>query len=264
MTRSLWNSWPEVKSSLDPSKTLLACFDYDGTLTPIVPTPEEAIATPEVRQALQELASLSGVVVGIVSGRPLYSLVNLVPADPLWLIGHHGLSLRSPEGETSSMVDEEEAKRALEPLREAASLMAAAAPGLRLEDKGSGLAMHVRNASRDAAAEAAEAFCQEAKKLEGFALLHGKEVYEVRPAGIDKGKAVMGLRQRAAPNSQVLYVGDDTTDEDAFRALASITGSLTVKVGDEGAESEAEYRVDDPDDVLMLLRRLIELRSAGS
>ena len=260
MTKPLWESWAEIETSLMTADSLLACFDYDGTLTPIVSTPEEAIATPQVRGALRELGSLEGVVAVVVSGRPVKQLLELVPGEALWLIGHHGLCVRSPDGEESSMVDEETATKALEPLREIGQRVADASPGLRLEDKGSGLAMHTRNASRLAAKDAAELFCDEAQKLQGFSLFRGKEVYEVKPVGFDRGQAILALREKVAPEALVLYVGDDTPDEDAFRGLLDLPDSVTVKVGDGSIETAARYRVDDTHDAVDLLRRLRALR----
>ncbi|MFW5878701.1 MAG: trehalose-phosphatase [Myxococcota bacterium] len=255
MTTLLWDSWAEVGPRLSEARPLLACFDYDGTLTPIVANVEDAIATEEVRQALRQMSSNEGVVGAVVSGRTMNSLMGLVPREALWLIGHHGLSVRSPQGELSCLIDLEEAERQLEPLRATGRRIVAESPGLRLEDKGAGLALHTRNASRQAAERAAAAFCKEAEKLDGFSLLRGKEVYEVRPAGADKGRAILSLRQKAAPGSLVLYVGDDTTDEDAFQALRDLP-AITVKVSEDVVATAAQYRVQDTEDVLDLLRRI--------
>jgi trehalose 6-phosphate phosphatase len=258
MSESLWPVFEEATQGLARAGRILACFDYDGTLVPIRPTPEEAIAEPPVRDALSALARVPGVDVAVVSGRPLDDLRNLVPSDGLWLVGHHGLSVQSPRGVEPSMVDESVAKAALEPLRTEARAIVSAGEGLRFEDKGSGVALHYRNAPRPVARQAAEAFRKAAGRLEGFSLLEGKEVLEVRPAGVDKGRAVRALHDRIDPDAAIAYVGDDTTDEDAFRAVADLPDALTVKVGEE--KSAARYRVDGPEDVLDLLHRLARLR----
>lgn len=257
MSAPLWPSWDVAAEGLGAAQRILACFDYDGTLVPIRPTPEEAVAGAPVREALAALARRPDTDVAVVSGRPLSNLENLVPREGLWLVGHHGLAVRTPAGEETSMIDEAAAHEALEPLRARTREIVAWGEGLRFEDKGAGLALHYRLAASSLAERASEAFREVADALDGFSLLEGKKVLEVRPAGVDKGRAVEALRSRVDGRTAPLYVGDDTTDEDAFRALKAVPEALTVKVGD--GVTAARYRVDGPDDVLELLRRLVRL-----
>jgi trehalose 6-phosphate phosphatase len=260
----LWTHWEAIARELAAAPRLLACFDYDGTLVPIRPTPEEAVAGPEVADLLRVLASAPATDVAVVSGRPVEELRAHLPSAAVWLIGHHGLALAPPGGEVVFTRDVEALRRELDPLRDAAAALPRRHPGVRLEDKGAMLALHTRLASRPDAAAASEAFRALAARWigrgAGFGLLEGKEVLEVRPAGVDKGEGVERLLRRLPGDPLPFYVGDDRTDEEAFARLEP-RGAVTVAVG-RRAGSRARYRVDGPGDVLDLARRLARLRGA--
>jgi len=262
MALPLWDAWPELQPRLAHG-TLLAAFDYDGTLVPIRPTPEEAIADEATRAALAQLAATPGTAVAVVSGRPVAWLRDLVPAEELWLIGLHGLEIAAPHGEVLPTIDLDAAAAALEPLRYAAAEIAARREGIRIEDKGASLVLHTRQASRREAIGAADEMRRVAEGLPGFEVMGGKEVVEARPAGISKGTAMLRLL-RDAGGETAIYVGDDTTDEDAFAALegAASGDAVSVRVGGEGdAPTRARFTIASQDEVAELLRRLIELRS---
>lgn len=261
MALPLWDAWPELQPRLARG-TLLAAFDYDGTLVPIRPTPEEAIADEATRAALARLAALPGTAVAVVSGRPMAWLRDLVPAEDLWLVGLHGLEIAAPHREVLPTIDLEAASAALEPLRYAAAEIAARREGVRIEDKGASLVLHTRQASRREAIGAADEMRRVAEGLPGFEVMGGKEVVEARPAGISKGTAMLRLL-RDAGGETAIYVGDDTTDEDAFAALEETASgeAVTVRVGGEGAApTRARFTIASQDEVAELLRRLIELR----
>jgi trehalose 6-phosphate phosphatase len=254
----LWERWDALAPRL-ATGTLLAAFDYDGTLVPIRPTPEEAIADTATRGAVARLASTPGTSVAVVSGRPVAQLRDLLDADGLWLVGLHGLEVAAPHGEMLPAIDLAAAAAALAPLRSQATAIAARHPGTRIEDKGVSLVLHTRQAARPTATAAVAEMRAAASSLAGFELLAGKETLEARPAGVDKGTAMLRV-WRDAGGATALYVGDDTTDEDAFAALAG-NGAVTVRVGDEGLTC-ASHVLRAQEEVAELLARLLALRSS--
>lgn len=259
--KPLWNHWEEVESRLAVPVPLLACFDYDGTLTPIRERPEDVVTPVGVAAALSELATRPATEVAVVSGRRVEELRARLPRG-LWLVGCHGLSLVDPGGSEQRLVDDDGGGAAsLAALRRLGERFERCLPGARLEEKGIALAFHTRSAPPAPARAAARVFAGAASGCRGLRVIHGKEVVEVLPAGIDKGKAVTRLRDKLAPGGAVLYIGDDTTDEDAFEQLAA-TPAITVRVGAPDPPSHARYRVADCSDVEELLRRLAELRPA--
>jgi trehalose 6-phosphate phosphatase len=271
---SLWTRWDAIAPCLARG-TLLACFDYDGTLVPIRSTPEEAVADATTRAALRALALTPGTAVAVVSGRPVAQLQDLLPADVLWLVGLHGIELARPAGERVATVDVEALSAALGPARALAMRLAMRYAGVRVEDKGATLALHTRQAARDDARAAADAFragvaALSVSYLLGFHLLAGKEVLELRPRFVDKGTAVRRL-QRDAGCESLLYVGDDATDEDAFAVLASgappaTAHVLTVRVRERDGEppTRASCTLGAQAEVGQLLARLLGLRRGGA
>jgi trehalose-phosphatase len=252
---TLWARWGALAGRLAMGP-LLACFDYDGTLVPIRPSPEEAVVDGVTLAAVHRLANAPGVRMVAVSGRPVAQLSSLLPVPRLWRVGLHGLEVAPPGGTTVALRDLDECALALEPLRRAAAAIAARHDGVRVEDKGATLALHTRLASREDAATASASFQEAAADLPGFGVMCGKEVLEVRPEGAHKGAAVARLR---AAGEMVLYVGDDLTDEDAFRTLDSDPRAVTVRVGGPGPTA-ARFRLDRQGEVPLLLDRLAALR----
>lgn len=240
----------------------LALFlDYDGTLTPIMRRPDEAILSDVARRALQDAARSPFIDVIIVSGRALSDLERMVDVPGLTYVGNHGFEVAGP----GFRFRHPGAARYAEAVAAAArGLQRLALPGGHLEPKGASLSYHVREmppANRDVAVRKATAILNR----HGLRVTIGKQVIEGRPpVEWDKGRAVLHvLIQRHGadwPSSvRALYVGDDVTDEDAFRSLRGIGRSIRVGAPSEGP-SLADYTLPDPDAVLQLLRWL----SAGA
>jgi trehalose 6-phosphate phosphatase len=234
--------------TLAARRLLLLASDYDGVLAPLVDDPSAAVPTPGVAAALARLAGVDGVTVALVSGRGVEDLQQTSGlTGPYRWVGSHGAEFDGPlTGALAARRDK--LAGVLRPL-------VAATPGARLEVKPASVAVHVRQvADRPAAAELlAEA---ERRADSSLTLKPGKEVLEIAVTDADKGTALLRLRDELGATG-VLYLGDDVTDEDAFRSLGP--DDVTVKVGDGG--TAARYRVSDPAAALALLDRLGDLLS---
>jgi trehalose 6-phosphate phosphatase len=220
----------------------LFLLDYDGTLAPIVSDPEKAFPHPRVPALLDRLASLHPVVV--VTGRRLQDLAKLLPCR-LRAIGLHGVE----EG----MIGDEIATGDTGLLAELKTMYDAVPvyPGILVEDKGPTFAVHYRQSPDEGAAvRRLEAWAE--MLPDGFDMIHGKKVFEVRPKGKNKGVAVLKIAQEH-PDRVPIYLGDDRTDEDAFLALPP--EAVTVKVGE--GETAARYRLPDVDAVVRYLNRYV-------
>ncbi len=224
-------------------RPLLVASDYDGVLSPIVPVPSEAVPQPGVAEALARIAEADGVTLALVSGRGVADVQGVSGLrGPYRWVGSHGAEFDAPVA--PEIAEQRDARAArLAPL-------VAAVPGARLEVKPAAVAVHVRQVADRAAAAALLA---DTAALADPALTQkpGKEVLELALTAADKGSVVRRLRDEAGA-AAALYLGDDVTDEDAFRAMAP--GDLTVKVGD--GETAARFRVADPAAVVELLDEL--------
>lgn len=244
---------PELVRACRESR-LLPMFDYDGTLTPIVSRPEEALIPVDVREALVRLARAAPV--AILSGRDLEDVRARVGIDGIWYAGSHGFEILGPGGERVDMGADfaEELARATDDLRR----LAAEFPGAWVDRKRYAVALHWR-AVPDRHAEAIEERVRSLlRRHPQLELKGGKRVFELRPAsGWHKGKAARWLIERlGARDHTVLFVGDDVTDEDAFEELAG--EARTVVVCEGGRRTAAGWRLRDTADVARFLRDLAD------
>jgi trehalose 6-phosphate phosphatase len=248
--------------------------DVDGTISALAPTPEDAVLLPGVRELL-ERARDSFEVVAAVSGRAAGDARRMVGARGILYIGNHGLERIAPDwsayGDPTLHV-----APAAAPYAAAISAILTALerdlaprfPGLRIEPKGVTASIHVRNTPVPAVAEG-ETF-QAAMALaapHGLRVTRGKRVVELRPpVEIDKGVAVEETI-RAAGLRAALYLGDDRTDIDAFRALHRLTAEgacqgVAVAVLHPEAPADladaADITLDSIERVPAFLRWLVE------
>jgi len=242
-------------------------FDIDGTLAPIVDQPSEARVPEQTRLLLIELARRYGVV-ACVSGRRASEARALVAIGTISYLGSHGSELLRA-GWTEPVLDPglgDWARRIHEFGREA-DTSDLRRRRVRLEDKGAILAFHWRGAPDEEAARAAIDAVAAKAEAAGLRTHWGRKVLEVRPpVRIDKGAGIISFLE-GADVGVAMYVGDDTTDLDAFHALAQLveegrlTQAITVGVrSDEGPEeivTEADIAVDGTDGVRELLSMLV-------
>ena len=229
---------------------VLVALDFDGALAPIVDEPSQARPLPESSAALSALVALHRAEVALVSGRALDDLraVARPPAGAL-LVASHG----AESGGAPTALDGD-ARALLADVLDELGEVAAAHPGTHVETKPTSGVLHTRQADRRTASAATEAVLQGVGAREGVASMVGKEVVELSVVRADKGSALTALREGLGVGA-VLYVGDDTTDENVFVVLRE--GDVGVKVGD--GETAAAHRVDDPSQVAALLAHLTHL-----
>jgi trehalose 6-phosphate phosphatase len=229
-------------------------LDYDGTLAPFNPDPRRAMPLPEVASVVRRVADSPGTRIVIVSGRRLEDLrgpLALLPHAEVW--ASHGwewsragsVDRTLPSHQARALLAQ--ARRLLEPLQEA---------GARLETKIASVALHWRGLE-PAAVTRVHAGALET--LEPFdrgelALMPFDGGLEIRARGHDKGDAVRAALSRW-PGAVPAYLGDDTTDEDAFRAIRG--HGLGVLVRKHRRLTEARLWVSSPEELVELLERWV-------
>ena len=233
---------------------LLVGVDYDGTLSPIVEDPSAAVPLPEAVAALRALSALPGTDVVVVSGRGLRelgALSGLEDEPGVRLVGSHGCEfepgvLRSADHRADDRKDA---------VAEDVARIVSGVAGVLVEPKPTGVAVHVRLASRDDARRVLDLLRAGPASRDGVTATEGKEVLELSVVHADKGEALDVVREESGADA-VLFVGDDVTDENAFRRLRA--GDVGVKVG--SGETLAGHRVADPASVAVLLSALADAR----
>jgi trehalose 6-phosphate phosphatase len=259
----------------DPSHAAVL-LDIDGTLAPIVRHADDA-HVPEATRTLLIEVSRRYAVVGCVSGRRAQAARQIVSIGSIAYIGNHGSELLRP-GATRVEIDPEVAAWGERVRRFAARAYTSEHQRLRVrtEDKHVIAAFHWRGAPDDEAAAAAVREIAARAQEEGFAVHWGRKVLEVRPpVPLDKGLGVTALLSAPPGGGAVdghlfgaaLYVGDDTTDLDAFRALRELERSSVLRssvcaaVSSEEAPlelvREADLTIDGTSGVRGLLEALL-------
>lgn len=225
----------------------LYAFDFDGTLAPIVPDPAQARAADRVTRPLAQLARL--VPVAVVSGRAKRDLIERLPCEIAYLVGNHGNEGLPLERDSVPLVD---TCRGWRPGLEL-QLLAPEGQGVRLEDKGQSLSLHYRAAPDPAAASA---FLRAvARSLTPQpTVVDGKMVLNLLPPGaITKFEALQTLALHEGVD-QVLFVGDDDTDEIAFERAPNHW--TTVRI-DPPTVSHARFFLDEQASIEVLLAHLL-------
>jgi trehalose 6-phosphate phosphatase len=222
-------------------------LDYDGTLAPIVENPVEAHPHPDAPDLVARLAERHPL--WVISGRDLAALGRLMPVE-VPAMGLHGSEEGTIGGDVRN-VSIEEFGGAFDAMRQRVPEI----DGVVVEDKSGAFAVHYRHAQDERAARLAlEDWARDTP--EGLEAVWGKKVVELRPAGVTKGTVVERLAARH-PDCTPIYLGDDVTDEDAFRALESNhPDPVTVKVG--SGDTTARYRLADVDEVMAYLRQFLD------
>jgi trehalose 6-phosphate phosphatase len=263
----LFNSWQAFSADIRAASHVLLLSDYDGTLTPIVGRPRDAVLSPAVRDKLSALALKPDFSVGIISGRSLVELKYMVAIEGIYYAGNHGLEIEGPSLDYVSP-DAEYAQATIQNLAGQLAEALENIAGVIVEDKGLSLSVHYRLVSEEEQADVAVIFKRVISSLADageIKITSGKKVFEVRPPiDWDKGKAVESIRRGIMSllkleRLMTVYLGDDTTDEDAFSALHR-PEAWSVYVGQELASSAADHFLDSTDEVEEFLSRLLELR----
>ncbi|QKT03504.1 trehalose-phosphatase [Ectothiorhodospiraceae bacterium 2226] len=245
----------------------LALFlDYDGTLTPIVARPELATLAPEMRALLARLAGHVSCTVAIVSGRDLADVRAMVDLDALVYAGSHGFDIAGPDGLREEHPEAQHRLSALDAAEAALRAALADVADVLVERKRYAIAVHYRAAQTSDVPLIERRVRALQNEFGGLRLMAGKKIFELQPdVGWDKGRAVLWLRAALDLEAALtLYLGDDVTDEDAFRALDEADAGFGIRVGEAPDGTRAHYSLRDTDAVQAFLTRLAERLDGGA
>ncbi len=252
---------PDIFKAILSTRQIALFLDYDGTLAPIVEKPELAVLSFKTRKILEELAQREDFNVFVISGRSMADIKNLVRIDKIVYIGNHGFEIEGVN------IDSESPpflrfREILEYLKREITKESVIFKGVFVEDKGLGLSVHYRLLNLKNEPDFKHLLKEITDKFSSrneIRVTSGKKVFEIRPpVDWDKGRALLwilkkrqflGGKQKIVP----IYIGDDTTDEDAFSAIKDI--GITIYVGSQKS-SHAQYYLNNTDEVIIFLEYL--------
>ena len=224
-------------------------FDIDGTLVDITDSPAAVRLDHDLRRLIEALHHASGGAVALISGRPITDIDRLFPGTSLPAAGQHGIERRDAAGATLRHAFPADK---LEWARERLAAAAAGKPRLLVEDKGLSLALHYRRAPR--LAGYAHRVTRSLLRRVGshYCIQTGKRVVEIKPAGKDKGVAVLEFMREAPFQGRLpVFIGDDATDEYGFATVNRLRG-YSIKVG--RGPTVAQWRLANVEAVQRWLR----------
>lgn len=257
--------WAEVEKAMS-SKHVAIFLDYDGTLSPIVGDPALAIISAEMTEVVKKVSQKYRT--GIVTGRARETIHSFLRLPTLYYAASHGFDVRAPGDAIIQTIGNE----FLHPLMEFKNRMTercALIKGSLVEDNLYSISIHYRHVAEVDMAQLESIIDEEmARSTQPLRRGNGKKVFEIKPA-IDwnKGKAVELLLSHMFPDTHesilAVYLGDDVTDEDAFRFLRTRKNGLGMGVWVKGDSAErdtsASYMLDSVDEVMTFLSKLVDI-----
>lgn len=239
-------------------KRLVVFLDYDGTLTPIVARPDMASLPEAMHSTLERLSKIC--TLAVISGRDLADVQSRVDIESIFYAGSHGFDIAGPGREHIQFEQGTEYLSLLDQAEEELRKKLAHVEGCLVERKRFSIAVHYRQVALSSVKQVKEIVADILHQHMQLRLSKGKKVYELQP-NIDwnKGKALRWLLKAldlSHPEVMPVYIGDDVTDEDAFVAIRD--DGIGILVAETAKQTEARYRLKDPDEVQRFLEALMK------
>ncbi|KAF5196201.1 Trehalose-phosphate phosphatase b [Thalictrum thalictroides] len=265
---SALNMFEEITNA-SKGKQIVMFLDYDGTLSPIVEDPDRAFMSESMRRAVKDVAKYFPT--AIVSGRCRDKVYSFVRLAELYYAGSHGMDIKGP---TKSYRNKKRNQPVLfQPANEFLPMIdevykallekTKSTPGAKVENNRFCVSVHFRCVDEKSWTELAEQVRSVLKEYPKLRLTQGRKVLEIRPTiKWDKGKALEFLLESLGfancNNVLPLYIGDDRTDEDAFKVLRNRGQGFGILVSKVAKETKASYTLQEPSEVMDFLHRLVE------
>lgn len=267
-------------------KRILLFLDYDGTLSPIVNDPDLAFMSPAMRNAVNDAAKYFST--AIISGRSRNKVFDFVRLSELYYAGSHGMDITSPAQTSDSFNSRcsslhstrtqgkgalfQPASRFIPMIDEVCEALANSTRGIKgtiVENNRFCCSVHYRQVDERNWPVIAQTVHDILKGYPNLRLTHGRKVLEIRPViDWDKGKAIefllKSLGLSMSDDILPIYIGDDRTDEDAFKVLRKRNLGFGILVSSVPKESSASFSLKDPSEVLEFLKILTSWRKAST
>lgn len=222
----LFENLKEIKEKIE-IKNIILFLDYDGTLTEIVSTPDKAILSKEIYSILIKLKKIFQI--AIISGRSLKDIMEKIGIKDILYVGNHGSQIWDGKRIVLNQMIEEN-RILLNKFFERIKDETANIDGFFIEDKTITGSLHYRNVKIEKLSYLFKIIEKISKDYEdNFDFVLGKKVFEIRPKNsLNKGKAVSWIIENLAKNKYPIYIGDDSTDEDAYKVLSNFGISISL------------------------------------
>lgn len=253
------NNWRKILSRIESKRRIALFLDFDGTLVPIQKNPAQCFLPEKIEKQLKSLAGSDHCYLSILSGRSLSDIRQRVGIKGIYYGGNHGLDISGPD----IRYTHPKALLAKPVIRDVKYLLEKELSGIKdawLEDKTFTISLHFRSVKTEDIPRVKRVFYNVVDKFlekKLLAVIKGKKVLELVPDVLwGKGKASFWVLQRLKDKCLPIYIGDDQTDEAAFKALRK--KGITIRVG-ISKKTFADYYLKGYWEVSLLLRQIHEL-----
>jgi trehalose 6-phosphate phosphatase len=258
-----FSSTAELADWARAASQLWLFLDYDGTLADFAPTPAHVKPHTRVVDMLEKLARRPATRLTIISGRRLSDIRQLIPVNGIFMAASYGVEILTADGELINRAQFGRVRPTLDAIKPAWQELIADDESFFLEDKGWTLALHARRAPE----KRAEAVLMQAKRIadaklpsSDFKMVGGYKFLEIAPSAAEKRETVEFLTEKfPLAGAQLIYLGDDEKDEEAFAAIHA-RGGIAVKVREATTAdlpTSADIIFDSPRATLGWLRQLL-------
>lgn len=257
----------QINTKILKSGFIFLLLDYDGTLIPFKDKPSDVTTPKKIKKIIRELIKNQKIMVIIVTGRSLYDIKKLLNINGLSFIALHGLCIETSDGVQFSWKQSNQVQLLIKQIKKDIEDEIKKENGAFLEDKGLTLVLHYRLLSINKIQKIKKKFknavnTNDRKNI--LEIINGEKVIETRPKGWNKGKAIEMLLTKYAKKKDIfpIYIGDDITDEDAFKVLKK--RGISIYVANQSKRmTTARYWVKNPDEVFCFLQSLSQLLNQG-
>lgn len=262
--KHLFLYWDRLKDELR-NKSLSLFLDYDGTLTPIVKIPVKAVIPKETKEIVRRLSKDYNCKLAIISGRSLKDIKNIVGIKDIVYAGNHGLEMEGPKIKFECHVPPR-LKSIIRRIKDELTRNLLRINGVLIEDKGLTISVHYRLVNKKEIPWVKNKFSEVIQpyiKQDRIKINRGKKVYEIKPPVMwNKGKVVLRILKRQGFIKGMnkvfpIYIGDDITDEDAFKVIKN--KGLTIRVG-RSKKSNAQYYLRNTREVIKFLKAILAVK----
>jgi trehalose 6-phosphate phosphatase len=255
--RGIPDFWTRVRRA----RRKFLALDYDGTLAPFRVDRMKAFPLEGIPECLSLISGSGDTTLVIISGRVVDEVAQLLGGVEVMIVGSHGWETRAADGTYRPGAPSPQQQRMLD--RAVRQVSERGLDG-QAERKVASLAVHTRGLPKERAAEIQNSLCRLWEPIaneEDMECLRFAGGVELRSKGVDKGTILRELLEEHPEDTLAVYVGDDETDEDAFRAIRP--GGSGIRVGPEGVPTLAQGRLADCQAVLEFLREWIRVTNTG-
>jgi trehalose 6-phosphate phosphatase len=245
------------------AQSIVLFLDYDGTLIPFEKKPEDVKTPDNVLNLLKNISVKPEINIVIITGRQLHEIKQLVCLDTISYAALHGLHILFSDGNEKVMKNVESIKIKIDKIKKELEKTLEHVEGAIIEDKQYAIAVHYRMVKKNNL-DAILKKCREIMTRyhnDDIETIEGDKVIEARLKGWNKGNAVDFLLNQFNQINVTLpiYIGDDTTDEDAFNYLTNKGFTIFVK-NNSSLKTNAHYWVDNPSEVYLLLQKISDIK----